>query len=286
MKICYYIFLFTFLVNFAQAQIKVECHVIDSVTLLPLPGANIVIRPLSLHDEIFTTDKSGYLIMNLKPGQYDLKIRFIGYNEKILSHLNIEHDTIQIIELKAKINTLKEVNINYKKALIEKNLDRTTVSIANTLFANATSALELIPKMPGVVSFGNSITLQGKEVDVWVDGRPTNVKGPQLQSLLNSLPGNSIEKIELVSNPSSVYDAQSSAIINIVTVKIKQYGLNGSILNNYTQGIFPRNTSGINLNYRQKNINLYGSYFYQYRKEKVTSESDFPATFGNTKSNT
>ncbi|RYZ48481.1 MAG: TonB-dependent receptor, partial [Sphingobacteriales bacterium] len=85
-------------------------------------------------------------------------------------------------------------------------------------------------------------------------------------TVLRSMPSNSIERIEIISNPGARFDAAGTGgIINIKTKKDKRFGLNGTASVNYGQGRYPKYGAGLSLNYRNKKFNVYANYNYAYR---------------------
>jgi hypothetical protein len=106
-----------------------------------------------------------------------------------------------------------------------------------------------------------NISLKGKQqVLVMVDGRPTYLGPNELANLLKSMPANSADQIEIMTNPSAKYDAAgNSGIINIKTKKNKQAGFNGSLSLNYAQGVYARSTNSLNLNYRTGKFNFFAN---------------------------
>ena len=76
---------------------------------------------------------------------------------------------------------------------------------------NSGSSLEAVKKLPGVItSPTGSITLNSKNVAIYIDGAPSSLSGTDLQNYLSTLPANAIEKVELIYNPGASFDANAS----------------------------------------------------------------------------
>ena len=104
-------------------------------------------------------------------------------------------------------------------------------------------------------------------------GRESALAGNDVTSLLQSLPANSIEKVEVITNPSSKYDAEGqTGIINIVLKKNIRTGLNGSI--NTSAGSYDNYMAGITLNYRDRKFNYFGSYNFNKRNMLGSGKTD------------
>src|SRR4029077_610869 len=121
-------------------------------------------------------------------------------------------------------------------------------------------ALEVLEKSPGVTGDKDgNISLKGKQgVQIYLDGRPSNLSGQDLVNLLRSMNANQLDQIEIMTNPPAKYDAAgNSGIINIKTKKNKQFGYSGSATVGYTQGPYPRYNESFNFNYRKGKFNLF-----------------------------
>jgi iron complex outermembrane receptor protein len=108
--------------------------------------------------------------------------------------------------------------------------------------------------------------LQGKAgVLVTIDDKPTYLSGADLNNLLSSMSSSQVSQIELIANPTAKYDASGNAgIINIKTKKNKQKGFNGTFTTSVGQGVYPKNTNSLVLNYRIGKINTFFNYNFNY----------------------
>jgi hypothetical protein len=120
-----------------------------------------------------------------------------------------------------KAEELKEVTITQTKKAIEQRADRTIFDFANQPSLNSGSVLEGLKKLPGLIASDIAGMLyQGKQLDVYMDGRPLNITSNELNSFLEGMPANAIEKIEIITQPGAEFPASSGgAILNIITNK-------------------------------------------------------------------
>jgi hypothetical protein len=96
---------------------------------------------------------------------------------------------------------------------------------------------------------------------ILVDGKQTYMSGADLANLLKNMPSSNLDQLEIMTNPPAKYDASgNSGIINIKTKKSVIKGMNGSLNLGYTQGVYGRTNNGINLNYRNQKVNIFGGY--------------------------
>ncbi len=155
---------------------------------------------------------------------------------------------------------LNEVVIIAKKPFIEQQIDKTVVNVQADINAIGSTAFEILQKAPGISITGDdNINMSGKAgVNVLIDGRPTQMSSKELANFLRGMPGSTIDKIELITNPSARFDAQGNAgIINIRLKKNKLKGTNGNITTGYTQQKHYRSNGSINLNHRHGKINTF-----------------------------
>ncbi|EIA10491.1 outer membrane beta-barrel family protein [Flavobacterium frigoris] len=120
-----------------------------------------------------------------------------------------------------KTTELNEVAIIKTKKAIEQKADRTIFNFADQPSLNTGSVLEGIKKLPGLIASDIAgMMYQGKQLDVFMDGRPLNISTNELNSFLEGMPANAIEKIEIITQPGAEFPATSGgAILNIITNK-------------------------------------------------------------------
>lgn len=214
-----------------------------------------------------TDNKGIFEIENLKMGQYFIRISQVGFEKYASELITISESTPSVIlpeiALKTASNTLGTATVTAQKPFIERKLDRLVVNVENSIVSAGSSVLEVLERSPNVfVNQESSINLKGKSgVIVMIDGKPTPLAGADLIQYLKSIPSSSIEKIELITNPSAKYDAAGNAgIIDIKFKKDKKLGTNGSFTISDGQGFYNKFNASTNLNYRTKKWNLFGSY--------------------------
>ncbi len=217
---------------------------------------------------VATGDNGRYSIINNKPGRYLVSASYVGYMPAYSQPFEVagagDVSVPEIMIAKAK-GDLKDVTVTSKKQIIEVRADKTILNVEGTINAIGNDALELLRKSPGVmIDKDDNISLAGKNgVQVFIDGKPSPLSGADLSNYLKSLQSAQIEAIEIITNPSAKYEAAGNAgIINIKLKKNKSFGTNGSVSAGYVQGIYPKYNGGLNLNYRNKSINMFGNYNY------------------------
>ena len=220
------------------------------------------------------TDKEGnFVFENLKEGNYFVSASSLGHSKVYSNSFTLTQEqnniNVGVLQLVPVNESLKEVVVTSKKPFIERRLDRTIVNVDASISNAGSSAMEVLEKSPGItIDKDGNISLKGKQgVKVFIDGKPSYLSGPDLANLLKSMGSAQLDQIEIMTNPPAKYDAAGNAgIINIKTKKNKTVGYNGSISSSVTQGKYTRTNESINLNYRNKNINVFGNYSFRHDK--------------------
>lgn len=257
---------------FAQPSPKSIEGKIRNSTNEELPGATVrllTIKDSSLVKAMASDSRGNFMFKNLDNGSYLLQVSSVGYSTLKTTAITIDdtHTNIvlpAIILLTPQGKELKEVVIEAKRPLIEQDIDKTIINVDAMLGSAGYNSYEILEKTPGVaISESGSISLNGKtNVLVLIDGRPTYMSGQDLINYLRSLPGGVVDKLELMDNPSSKYDAAGGAVINIRLKKNRQAGLTGNINADINQGSKFRTNESVNLNYNTRKINWFGNFNY------------------------
>jgi hypothetical protein len=199
---------------------------------------------------------------NVGQGFYRLRFTCIGYETAFLDVDVPQQSDLGEIRLAESANKLQEVVVTASSPLIERRMDRYIVNVGSHILTAGRNALEVLGRTPGLlVSADGNITLAGNAVEVWIDGRPSNLSGEQLKSMLTAMQGEAIDRVEVITNPSSRYDAAGTGgIVNIRTRRGLQYGVNGSANAGYRLSRVATENAGLQLNYRSSAVNLFGNY--------------------------
>jgi iron complex outermembrane recepter protein len=236
--------------------------IIESATITLLKAKDSSVAKMSV------ADKTGkYSFDDVAEGVYIVSITAIGHQKGFSETFQISEANssvvLKTIELVPVAKSVGGVTVTSKKPLIEQKAGKTLINVDASPTNSGLTALELLEKAPGVsVDNDGNISLKGKQgVLILIDGKPTYMSGADLTALLKNMQSNSLEQIEIMTNPPAKYDAAgNSGIINIKTKKGIVKGMNGTANLGYTQGIYGRVNSGVNLNYRNNKLNVFGGY--------------------------
>ncbi|KDN53665.1 outer membrane beta-barrel family protein [Flavobacterium seoulense] len=179
--------------------------------------------------------------------------------------------------VKTYVNDLDEVIIVKKKETYVQKSDKMIFNVENSIVSEGGTALDVLARAPGVVvSQDGDLAVRGqKGVSVMIDGKLTQLSQKELANYLKSTTSSNIKQIEVITNPSSKYDAAGKAgIINIIMKKSRASGLKGTAFTNYARSRKNRTNSGLNLSYNKDKFNIYGNYSYTFRGEEERKNFD------------
>lgn len=193
-----------------------------------LEGATV--RLLSFTDTLakrtVLTGKDGQFSFTGIPfGYYKLSFSYVGLQPLVIDsiHFRMERFDFNLpdIILKPKSDELlEEVLIYAEKPLIQSKDGNITFNAGESALAAGSNASELLTQVPLVTRDPDGkVSVRGKEPRILIDDKPVELNMQQLQDLLESLPGSSIEKIEVMTNPPPQYANEQGGVINIVTRK-------------------------------------------------------------------
>lgn len=202
---------------------------------------------------------------NIPAGNYQLKISGLGIEDYLSGEIIVLDKSIVLesISLKVKQNQLDEVQVVVKKAIVEIFADKTVFNVQNTISAAGLTAMELLRKAPGVIVDNNdNLIVEGKTgVQIYIDGKPSILFGADLANYLKTIQSSDVDSIEIITQPSSKYEAAGNAgIVNIKLKKDKRFGTNGTLALGYAIGKFGKYNSSVTLNSRGKKTNVFGTY--------------------------
>jgi len=243
----------------------------------PVPFGNVAVY--DLQDSTLITggvsDEQGKFSVPVEPGKYFLRISFLSYEEEVVPDVDISNSNVNVgvVTLKEDSQVLEEVVVKGEKASMELQLDKRVFNIEKDLSNVGRNASDILGNLPSVtVDVDGTVSLRGSEnVRILIDGKPSGLTSRDPEAL-RMLQGNLIQSIEVITNPSSRYDAAGEVgIINIVLKKNQEKGINGSFS---VKAGYPAEYGGsYSINIRRKKVNLFSSYGVEYDKRPGWGES-------------
>ncbi|MFZ9208053.1 MAG: outer membrane beta-barrel protein [Sediminibacterium sp.] len=236
-------------------------NVLDAGTNKPLSYASIQLKKMSDTAVAFqvVSDKNGaFECLNLPFGYYKLKATMVGYANLTLDSIYLREERYDFnlgdIKLNLSGSAISEVIVYAEKPLIENKDDKIIFNVGESALSGGATTAELLKNMPLINNDPNGkILLKGKEPRILIDDKPTDLNAQQLQDLLESLPGNSIDRIEVMTTPPPQYATETGGVINIVTKKGK-IGWVGRV--NVSAGTRGESSTSANGSYRNQKLVL------------------------------
>ncbi len=204
----------------------------------PIQTATVAVwsaRDSSLVTGAVTDPEGGFNIQGLAPGRYYVEVSFIGYETKRVDEVEVARGrpaTLGSILLRPDTAVLGEVQVTGERDYMEFRIDRTVYNVEDQPITSGGSATDVLRNIPSLeVDIDGNVSLRGSQnVAVLINGRPSNMSGEMLSSFLESLPSNTVARVEVIPNPSARYEPDGmSGILNIVLKQDADLGLSGTI---------------------------------------------------------
>jgi len=252
----------------------------------PVEYATVSVYTMSdstLIDGTITDAKGAFVLKKLKPGSYYVEVSFIGYNKAAVRNIPINKKRkvidLKVVNLRQSTESLDEVTVTTERLPIQYQIDKKVIPVSRQITAASGTAVDVLENVPSVsVDIEGNISLRGSSnFTVLVDGKPSILEA---SDILEQMPASVIENIEIITNPSAKYDPEGTAgIINVITKKNKESGLNG--VANLNLGTQNNNGADILINYRKKKWNFNFGVDYNNRQFEAENESENRTTFEN-----
>jgi len=255
----------------------------DALNNEPLAYANLGV--LSISDTLFikgaTSDFDGKFEINgIDAGDYFLRVSYIGYSTNLISiSVASKSHNLGNLYLERTSQILDAVEIVAEKLMYQYEADKKVYNVSEDPSVQGGTAADALQNAPGVwVDLEGNISLRGvSDVEIWINDKPSNIPADGLKTFLQQLPANSLERIEVMTNPSAKYSASGTAgVINIITKqKIKQDFLTSFGVSTSTQPHLYPWLSFVKSNERMK-INSHFSHYalqHKFESENIGSVS-------------
>lgn len=255
-----------------QEPATIKAVVIDDLSQEPVGFASAALLEAGTENYVKgmqTVDNGAILFTDVAPGIYAIRVTYVGYEDYLKTGIQVgsgEQIDLGGLALQPSGELLDEVVIDGTPPAMELGIDRRIFNVEQSTISVGGTATDLLENIPSLeVDVDGNVSLRGSSsVRILINGRESAMAGSDMNQLLQALPANSIERIEVVTNPSSRYDAEGqSGIINVVLKKDVRVGLNGAV--NVSAGSYDNYNAGINLNYRGAKLNYFGSYNFNRR---------------------
>ena len=245
---------------------NIKGKVIDTNTSTPLDYVNVTLFKKGNTTPIAntTSDSNGkFSVQSINKGKYTVRISYVGYTTHS-QELIIEEQPIDLgtISLASNTKNLSELEVVGQGTQMRFDIDKKVFSVDKNIAASGGSASDVLKNIPSVKvdNDGNVSLRKDANVEVWINGKPSGLTADNRAQVLQQMPAESIESIEVMTNPSAKFNPEGTAgIINLVMKKNRKAGYYGSLSAGlmYPTGGKLGETLGANVNINSGKVDAY-----------------------------
>lgn len=225
-----------FFISFHLFSADIQGKIINSDTKTPFEFVTVsVINKATQKSSggALTNTQGSFIINSIQPGNYTLRVSYVGY-KTVETEIVVSNQKLILpnIFLQEDSKTLKEVQVMGQGSQMRFDIDKKVFSVDQNIASAGGSATEVLQNIPSVNvdNEGNVSLRNNQNVEVWINGRPSGLTADNRAQVLQQLPAESIESIEIMTNPSAKFSPEGTAgIINLVMKKNRKAGYFGSV---------------------------------------------------------
>lgn len=257
--------------------------IVDAGTEQPLDFVNVSLirnNETTPAAGVISDGKGQFELPNVPVGNYTLKVSFVGYNTINLP-LKVTDKVLDMgmIKLMEDAKSLNEIEVVGQGSQMKFDIDKKVFTVDQNIAAAGGSATEVLQNIPSVDvdNEGNVALRNSSNVEVWINGKPSGLNSENRAQILQQMPAESIETVEIMTNPSAKFNPEgTSGIINIVLKKNRKAGYYGSLSagSMLTYGGNPGQMHGANINYSSTKVDAYLNLGYRAMNFKGGGYSD------------
>lgn len=261
----------------AQVSGSISGKMIDGENGEPLGFVTVAVTPEGATTPTAgcTSDDNGtFRIGDLKEGRYTVQFTFVGYlSDTRKVNITSSKNKIDLgrITLKSDKKMLKEVVVTEQRSQMSFEIDKRVFTVDQSIASTGGSASDVLVDIPSVeVDNEGVVSLRGSEsVTIWINGKASGLTADNQGDILQQMPAGSIEKIEVITNPSAKHSPEGTAgIINIILKRDRKAGYYGSAqAGGDSKGGY---NAGVNVNFSSGKFDAYGGL--NYRNMKFDNE--------------
>ncbi|WKS94815.1 TonB-dependent receptor domain-containing protein [Riemerella columbina] len=268
---------------FAQQKNTIFGRVVDAQNqAVPYASISFFNKANKLYSDATLTDEKGNYSLSLVPGDYEITIEAIDFKKKVFSQ-KVGQGALAAFQIQREAsltNTqtkeLQSVVITATTKPYKVELDKKTYDVSTDMVSKGGSLQDVLQNVPSVdVDTDGTVSMRGSSnVRFLINGKPSVMLGiDDGANALQSIPADQIERIEVITNPSSKFEASgTSGILNIILKKNKKTGFNGSVIG--TLGYLPQTGLNANLSWRKGNLTWFVNGGGSYRESKGTTRNN------------
>lgn len=269
---------------FGQEKVGVTGTIVDKSNQ-PVPYASVTFsnKANKLFSDATLTDEKGQYKLELTPGNYDISVEAIDFKKSVINKQIAAAGNIGALSIEAegsptnlKTQDIQGVTITVATKPYKVELDKRTYDPSQDIVSKGGNLQDVLSNVPSVsVDTDGTVSMRGSSnVRFLINGKPSALLGiDDGANALQSIPADQIERIEVITNPSSKFEASGTAgILNIILKKSKKTGFNGSVIG--TLGYLPQTNLNTNLSWRKGSLTWFLNGGGGYRESKNTNKTD------------
>ncbi len=236
----------------SEAQILIKGTVASEQERLPFATVLLLTKDSLLVKGTVTSQIGEFILEDITPGDYIVTASMLGYEKYTSDRIQLEKDDRAFIEiiLSERSTQLGEIEVNAERPLYEASANGLIINTQQSITSSGNSVLEVLQKSPGISlnRQSNTVSMNGKSgIRVMVNGKMLQLSPDAVIQMLDGLSASNVDKIELITNPTTQYDADGNGgIIHIVTRKDPTLGT--KVMASLVAGAHWAETTGVNFN--------------------------------------
>jgi len=242
--------------------------IIDPAASHPLASVTVTLKKSGDDSAVETTvtDKSGsFTLEKTPPGEYKVSYGFVGGQSRDTRSFSVTSGAKQVdlgrLELTDSSIKLDKFQVSGTQREFYNTIDRKVYSVGREIQSATGSASDLLQNIPSIqVDIDGNVSLRGSEnVTILIDGHTSTLMGKSRAEVLQQLPADMIDKIEVITNPSAKYKPDGTGgIINIALKKKHTGGFSTTV--GVNAGLDDRYNASVSTNYSSGKYNIFGTF--------------------------
>lgn len=270
---------------FAQQKVNVNGKIVDKEnSAVPYASISFSNKANKMFSDAALTNEKGEYTLTLTPGNYDITIEAIDFKKSTLNkqisgpanlgNFTVEHESSMTNGKTQDIEGVKIVATAVKPYRVE--LDKKVYDPSTDLLSKGGNLQDVLSNVPSVsVETDGTVSMRGNSnVKFLINGKPSSLLGIDSgANAMQSIPADQIDRIEVITNPSSKFEASGTAgILNIILKKTKGMGFNGSVTGSL--GYLPSTNLNTSLGWKNGNWTWFLNGGGGYRESEGKSDSN------------
>jgi len=249
-----------------MAAVSIKGTVVDADDQSPLDYVNVALfkqGSKTMVTGVTADDKGVFIIPSVANGKYNLRISYVGYNTlNQVIEVTGKAINLGLIKMVEDSKKLGEVEVVGQNSQMRFGIDKKVFSVDQNIAAAGGSASDVLKNIPSVTvdNEGNVSLRKDGNVEVWINGKASGLTADNRAQVLQQMPAESIQSVEIMTNPSAKFSPEGSAgIINIVMKEQHKAGYYGSVSGGLTMpddGKLGKNL-GASINYSSSKFDSY-----------------------------